>query len=119
MTQRQKSRESNEPYYDMSDDWSLIVASFQSQYGIRLSQELKNMSFREFAYFINGFGSDTPLGQIVSIRAEKDPEALKNFTPEQKRIRSEYLQKIAKRKPKEEVDSVIEQFKQAFIQLAE
>lgn len=119
MTQRLMSRESREPYYDMSDDWSLIVASFQSQYGIRLSQELKNMSFREFSYLLNGLGSDTPLGQIVSIRAEKDPTALKDFTPEQKRIRSEYLQKIAKQKPKKEVDNIVEQFKQAFIQLAQ
>jgi hypothetical protein len=54
----------------------------------------------------------------VSIRAENDPERLKEFTPEQRLIRSEYRKKIAKKKSSEEVKDAVEQFKQAFIQLA-
>ena len=76
------------------------------------------MSWREFSYLLQGLSGNTPLGQIVSIRAENDPEKLKNFTPEQRRIRSEYRNKIAKKKSSEEVKDAIEQFKQAFIQLA-
>ena len=108
----------NEPYYDLNDDWSLIVSSFQTQYGIRLSRDLSGMSWREFSYLLSGITADTPLGRIVSIRAENDPETLKHFTPEEKRIRNAYRRKTAKQKDAKEVASVIEQFRQAFIQLA-
>lgn len=76
------------------------------------------MSWREFSYFLEGLSSETPLGHIVSIRAEKDPEVLKKFTPEQRRIRYEYQKKQAHKKPDREVKDAIERFKQAFIQLA-
>lgn len=76
------------------------------------------MSWREFSYLLEGLSGNTPLGQIVSIRAENDPERLKDFTPEQRRIRSEYRNKIAKKKSSEEVKDAIERFKQAFVQLA-
>lgn len=95
-----------------------MVSSFQTQYGIRLATDLRGMSWREFSYLLEGLSGNTPLGQVVSIRAENDPETLKNFTPEQRRIRSEYRNKIAKKKSSEEVENAIEQFKQAFIQLA-
>lgn len=67
---------------------------------------------------LSGIGHNTPLGQIVSIRAENDPEVLKTFNREQKRIRSEYQKKIAKDKSAEEVNNAIESFRQAFIKLA-
>lgn len=118
MTQTVKSRESREPYYDLNDDWDLIVASFQSQYGIRLSRELSGMSWREFSYLINGLSGDSPLGHIVSIRAENDPEVLKSFTADQKSIRNEYRRKMAMQKSEKDVDSALENIKQAFIGLA-
>ena len=77
------------------------------------------MDWREFSYLINGLGSTSPLGQIVSIRAENDPDVLKSFTKEQKQIRNEYRRKQAKQKSKQEVTNAIEQFKQAFIKMAE
>ena len=36
---------------------------------------------------------ETPLGQIVSIRSEKDPKVLKGFSKEQRKIRSEWMLK--------------------------
>ena len=102
----------------MNDDWDLIVSSFQTQYGIRLSKDLKGMSWREFSYLVSGLSHDTPLGTIVSIRSEKDPEVLKDFTVDQKRIRNEYLRKAAKNKSEKEVASAIENFKNMFIGLA-
>lgn len=48
------------------------------------------MSYSEFCTLLSGIMPDTPLGQIVSIRAEKDKEVIKHFTPEQKRIRAEW-----------------------------
>lgn len=67
---------------------------------------------------ISGLNADTPLGRIVSIRAEDDPEILKTFTKDQKRIRNEYRRKMAKQRPQAETMAAIEQFKQAFIRMA-
>lgn len=76
------------------------------------------MSWREFSYFINGLSGDTPLGRIVSIRAENDPEQIKQFTPEQKRIRNEYRRKQALTKTDKEVDSALDQMKTALLKMA-
>lgn len=107
-----------EPYYDLDEDWSLIVSSFQTQYGIRLSNDLSSMGWREFSYLLEGLSGETPLGRIISIRAEKDPEVIKNMTPSEKRIRSEYRRKMASQKSEKEVETAIEGFKQAFIRMA-
>ncbi len=48
------------------------------------------MSWHEFCTLLSGLLPDTPLGKIVSIRAEKDPKVLKNFTKEQKKIRNDW-----------------------------
>lgn len=77
------------------------------------------MSWGEFAAYVNGLGPDTPLGRIVSIRAEKDPQVLKEFTADQKRIRSEYQRKQAMKKPQSEVNNALEMFKQAFVRMAD
>ena len=90
-------RESSDPYYDLIDDFGLIVSSFQSQYGIRLSRELPaGMKWDEFRDLLVGIGPDTALGRIVSIRAEEDEDILKNFTQEQHRIRNEWKRKRAR-----------------------
>lgn len=51
------------------------------------------MSWDEFVTLLSGLNGDTPLGNIVSIRAENDKERLKSFTPEQRRIRNEWRNK--------------------------
>lgn len=87
-----------ETYYDMEEDWSLIESSFLKQYGIRLRTE-DDMSYQEFCNLLSGIMHDTPLGQIVSIRAETDKNIIKNFTKEQKRIRNEWqIKKVKKLK---------------------
>ena len=54
----------------------MIVASFQSQYGLRLSKEIHTMTWDEFRDLLVGISPETPLGRIVSIRAEDDKEVL-------------------------------------------
>lgn len=61
---------------------------------------------------------DTPLGNVVQIRSEEDKEILKNFTPEQKRIRSEWRNSIAKNMGKKQAEDAIEMFKNMFRELA-
>ncbi len=88
-TERKRHPQS-ETYYDIWDDWELIESSFLSQYGIRLRTE-DIMSWEEFCSLLCGIMPETPLGRIVSIRSEKDPKIIKNFTKEQKRIRNEWI----------------------------
>lgn len=107
-----------DPYYDLCDDFDLVYASFQSQYGIRLAKDLSGMSWREFAYLAGGLQHETPLGRVISIRAEQDPARIKEFTPEQKRIRNEYLKKKAREMSEQEVEDAYEQIKKAFMGLA-
>lgn len=108
-----------EPYYDLAEDWSLIVASFQSEYGIRISRDLQTMDWREFSDLINGLSAKSPLGRIVSIRAETDPDTIKNFTPDEKRIRDEYRKKQAKQRTQKEVKNALEELKNAFIGMSQ
>ena len=85
-----KRHPQSETYYDIWDDWELIESSYLSQYGIRLRTE-NDMSWEEFCSLLCGIMPETPLGRIVSIRSEKDPKIIKNFTKEQKRIRNEWI----------------------------
>lgn len=79
-------------WYDLYEDWELIEASFATQYGIRLAQ-VNDITWSEFCSLLSGIMPKTPLGQIVSIRAEEDKEILKNFTKDQHRIRNEWRNK--------------------------
>lgn len=83
-------------YYDLREDWALIESSFAAQYGIRL--RLNPMSWNEFCVLLSGLLPETPLGRIVSIRAETDTKVIKSFNPEQKRIHREWQMRIAKAK---------------------
>lgn len=112
------NRESNDPYYDLIEDFDLIISSFQTQYGIRLSRELKNMKWDEFKDLLSGLGPDTPLGRIVSIRSEEDENILKYFTKDQHRIRNEWRSKQAKKVSEEELNAVLEELKNAFVSMA-
>lgn len=67
---------------------------------------------------MTGLDGKTPLGRIISIRAEEDREVLKHFSPEQKRIRSEWRRKKAKKMSAKDTETAIETFKRMFIQLA-
>ena len=103
----------------MEGDFDLIVSSFQSQYGIRLSKELPaGMKWSEFRDLLVGLGPDTALGRIVSIRSEEDKEVLKHFTKEQKRIRNEWRARRAKQIKPEDMNDILEGFKKAFISMA-
>ena len=113
-----KTRESSDPYYDLAEDFGLIVSSFQSQYGIRLSKELDGMKWSEFKDLLTGLSPDTALGRIVAIRSEEDKKILENFTKEQRRIRAEWRSRHAKKITKESYEDVLEQFKQAFLAMA-
>ncbi len=66
------------------------MASFAKQYGIRL-RTVDDMNYSEFCSLLSGIMPNTPLGNIVSIRSEKDPKTLKHFTKEQREIRNKWI----------------------------
>ena len=107
-----KTRESSDPYYDLAEDFGLIVSSFQSQYGIRLSKELDGMKWSEFKDLLTGLSPDT------AIRSEEDKKILENFTKEQRKIRAEWRSRHAKKITKEAYEDVLEQIKNAFLAIA-
>lgn len=76
------------------------------------------MKWSEFRSYLVGISPDTPLGRIVSIRSETDEDILKNFTKEQRRIRSEWMNKAAKEKSKEDTEAFLEDMKMAFIRMS-
>jgi Bacteriophage Gp15 protein. len=55
------------------------------------------MKWDEFRALVSGLSAETPLGRLVSIRAENDKDVIKNFTKEQKRIRSEWRNRSAQK----------------------
>ena len=86
---------SSESYYDLFEDWDLIVSSVLEQYGIRIySAEFKGMKWLEFSALISGIGPDTALGRVVAIRAETDKEVIKHFSDDQRRIWREWRRGI-------------------------
>lgn len=87
-------------------------------YGLRLSRDLPGMKWKEFAALLAGLSHDTPLGRIISVRAENDPARLKEFTPEMRRARSKWRSRKAKNMPQKNVDAFLEDMKKAFISLA-
>lgn len=95
-----------------------MQASFQAQYGLRLSKDLAGMKWDEFKALLCGISPETPLGRIVSIRAEDDKDILKHFTKEQRRIRSEWRNRKAKAVAEDQLDDMLEMLKQGFITIA-
>ena len=115
---RNDFQNNNEAFYDLIDDFDLIESSFAQQYGIRLRKEIDTMKWGEFASLLSGLNGDTPLGNIVRIRSEKDPKVIKNFTENEKRIRSKWLNKNAKEISHEDYQQAMESIKNMFKSIA-
>ena len=79
------------------------------------------MKWNEFASLLSGLGPDTALGRIVAIRIEEDKDILKNFTPEQHRIRNEWRRRRAKQiaatADKTQVEAQIDAIKMGFLSM--
>lgn len=81
------ARGSHDPYYDLFEDWDLVVSSFLTQYGLRIrTKEFESVTWDEFRSLLAGIAPETPLGRIVAIRSETDRNVVKSFTRDQKRI---------------------------------
>ena len=105
--------------YDLFDDWDLVASSLKTQYGYSIRKEIDNLDWGELISDIAGLKGDTPLGNIVRIRKEKDPEVLKKFTPEEIKIRNEWLTKSASQISEENYEQAMESIKNMFKTMAQ
>ena len=106
---RRTARESTDPYYDLFEDWDLIVSSFLSQYGLRIrTREFETVSWDEFKALLSGLAPDTALGRIVAIRSETDKDIIKHFTSEQKKIYDDWRSRSASSMSEEDYDKQME-----------
>ena len=76
------------------------------------------MKWKEFKALLAGLSGETPLGRIVQIRSEDDPKMLEVFSEGQHHIRNEWRLKLAKEKTEQDLTQVLEELKQAFIEMA-
>lgn len=79
--------------------------------------DIKKMRWREFIDLLVGIDPKTPLGRIVSIRAEEDKDVLKYFTDEQKRIRNDWRAKHPRVTTKADMEQVIMDLESVFLQM--
>ncbi|WP_373264556.1 Gp15 family bacteriophage protein [Hungatella hathewayi] len=103
------ARGSSDPYYDLFEDWDLIISSFLSQYGLRIrTKEFESVSWDEFKSLVAGIAPDTVLGRIVAIRSETDKDVIKHFTTDQKRIYDEWHNRQAAQMSPQSYDQQME-----------
>lgn len=86
----------------------MIEQSIATQYGVLPSQQ-EDLKYSDWEKMVSGLMPKTPLGQIVSIRCEKDPNMLKHFTAEQKRIRADWAAYRLRHRVKREGMSGVEE----------
>lgn len=89
--------------YDLQFDAALIAQSIAKQYGI-LPSEQAELAFSDWSLLVAGLMEDTPLGRVVAIRCEHDPAVLRQLSPEQRKIRSEWAAFQATRRREDSTD---------------
>ena len=97
--------ESTDPYYDLFEDWDLIISSFLTQYGLRIrTKEFETVSWDEFRSLLAGLSPETPLGRMVAIRSESDDNVIEHFTADQKKIWNAWRNRKAENMTQTEYD---------------
>ncbi len=76
------------------------------------------MTWDEFKDLLVGLPAECALGRIAQIRLEDDKEKLKNFTPQQRKIRSDWILRKSKAVSPATAEQAIEGFKNIFIKMA-
>ena len=100
-----RAGESTYPYYDLFEDWDLIISSFLTQYGLRIrTKEFETVSWDEFRSLLAGLSPETPLGRMVAIRSESDDNVIEHFTADQKKIWNAWRNRKAENMTQTEYD---------------
>ncbi len=88
---RKKNSKFEETWYDLEYDRELIIQSISKQYHI-LPSEQEELHYSDWISLVAGLMHDTPLGQVVRIRSEKDKNMLKSFGAYENKLRSEWFE---------------------------
>lgn len=75
------------------------------------------MPWDEFVDLVSGLNEQTALVRVAQIRTESDPEVLKSFNAEQRRMRSEWLRKKALKRPESDTRAFLDQMQKGFAEL--
>ncbi|MGM0238520.1 hypothetical protein ID741_001113 [Enterococcus sp. AZ103] len=67
---------------------------------------------------ISGLDGETPLGRVVQIRSEEDPKMLEHFSEGQHKIRNEWRLRLSKEKTDVELNQVLDELKNAFVEMS-
>ena len=86
-------------WYDLAYDRTLIEQSIAKQYGIIPSKQ-PHLHYADWVKLVSGLMDDTPLGRVIAIRSEDDPQIIKQFTPMQHHIRSDWRTFLANEQAK-------------------
>ena len=89
----EQSNDKNEKVIDYQQDAALIVASFQQQYGIDLTDPKVNMHWWRFLDLLSGLGEETPIMRVIDIRTAELPQGRDEAT----RKRREAMRKAKKK----------------------
>lgn len=76
------------------------------------------MRWGEFCDLLSGISPDTPLGRVVAVRAEDDPEVVKSFTPGQRRLRNQWRSRQAKQVSEQDLNAFLCTMQRAFASMA-
>lgn len=78
----------------------------------------EHMDYQEFSTLLHGILPNTPLGEIVQIRAEENPEVLKNFNDSQRKIRDDWrshqINEMTEEEKQEQILQLQDIFSKAF-----
>ena len=92
----------------------------RQQYGLRIQgEEFATMGWDEFHDLVAGLNEQTPLVRVAQIRTESDPERIKQLTPEQRAMRTEWQRRRALGKSDEETKAFLDQMADTFSRLFE
>lgn len=72
------------------------------------------MDWDEFRDLLGGLNETTPLVRVAQIRLETDKDVIKEFTPQQRQMNSQWKKKAAQKRSKQDLASFLESMQKVF-----
>ena len=114
-----KTIRNNEMWYDLFDDWNLIASSLKTQYKYSIRQEIDKLSWGELCSDIAGLNGDTPLGNVIRIRSEKDPEVIKKFSQAEREIYNKWNNRQITAMSEQDYEQAMKNIEKVFLAIGE
>ena len=73
------------------------------------------MKWKEFRSLLAGLNPDTPLGRVVQIRAETNPDIIKEFTPGQRKIHDDWQKRNRREMSPVDMEKFLKQMLNFFV----